>query len=148
MGVVITPESELGKEMAKWERPERGGTRPYVYVPFPRMLYKARKRPDGRVMCMDPADESFSAQCWFVVQNELELEKAHREGWRDSPKEALDYFEGLERDIARAAAERAYSDQRLTEKARAEAAAAEAETPEHVPDIPRRGPGRPRKIVA
>lgn len=153
MGLIITPESELGKELAKWNKP-------YVYVPFPRMLYKARKRPDGIVSASETEDrifggnpgtaEAFSVGCQRIVRSEDEEEKAKAEGWRESPDEAMAYHESLERDIADAAAHRAYLDRNMGEKAKREAEAVDAAGMEHAPEIPEapRRRGRPRKSSA
>lgn len=137
MSVIITPESDLGKELAKWNvrRPPQE---------FPKMLYKAIKRPNGQYACADPLDEAFAAQCQWIVNDEREQAKAREMGWRHSPVEALEYAEAREQDIAQQAAERAYQDRRLMGKAKEELDAAEHATSEHVLDVPRR-PGRPRK---
>jgi hypothetical protein len=154
VGLIITEESELGKELAKWEqhpgRITQNPGNPYKYRPFPKMVYKAIKRDDGRIVCNDPHDEQFSRRCQFIVKSEAELEKANRDGWRNTPTEAMEYAEGLERDIAQAAAEAAFHAQRMSEKAQAELAKADAENFEHVTDVvpAKRGPGRPRKTEA
>lgn len=129
MGVVINPESELGKELAKWEKP-------YVYVPFPRMVYKAFKRDNGRIECGNPTDEAFSRQCQLTVGSELELQRAYEQGWHPSPDAAVKHVEALERDISDAAAHRHFEDQRLSDRARAEARVADDATAEHVAAVP------------
>jgi len=141
MPVIITPESELGKEMAKWNKP-------YRFEPFPQMLYRAQRRTDGVVLVLDPNDETFSRSCWLVVHDERERQRELERGWRESPAEALALFEARACDIADEAARRAAADQRMSEKAQAEAAAADAATPEHVPEVPQapRRRGRPPKI--
>lgn len=166
--------SAYSKEMRRWNRPrgtfEDGveGMNAPRYEPFPKMLYKAAQLPTGTVRCMEPppdprdyADmklyerdlilaENFNRQCYRIVKSEAELVQAIKEGWRDSPKEALEYFEACASAIADAAAERAYADQRLSERAQAEMAAAEAETGVHLPEGPPmlRKRGRPAKPVA
>jgi hypothetical protein len=153
MPVVILPESELGKEMAKWNKP-------YRYEPFPRMLYKAQRRPDGQVSVGEGDDrifgghagaaEAFSRGCWKIVNDEREYSRAHEDGWRDTQKEALEHFESRERFKADAAAHRHYEDRNLSESARAEVEAIEAESAEHLPEIPeqpKRRRGRPRKVA-
>lgn len=145
------PESHYAKEMAKWNKPRsQGGMRPDGFEPFPKMLYRAR-RPDsgGPILCVDPRNEQWSTANQHTVGNEAELERAMREGWRKSPQEAIAYAQGLEDDIANAAAHRAYEDRNMGEKAKAEAQAADEATAEHLPEIqeaPRRR-GRPRKIA-
>jgi hypothetical protein len=121
MPMVITPESELGREMAKWNKP-------YRYEPFPVLLYKARRREDGIVIAEGPG-------CWLKANSEQERDKLKTQGWCDSPHDALDRFEKLEQEIAEAAANRAYQDSKMSEKAQAEAAAAETDGPEHLAEI-------------
>lgn len=135
MPVVITPESALGREMAKWEKP-------YHFEPFPQMLYRAIRRPDGVVVC-----DAESRACIHVVQSEAELSRAVEAGWRLSPPDALAFFESRERSKADAAAHRAYEDRNMGDAARAEAQAADDATHEHVAEVPeqRRQRGRPRK---
>ena len=135
------PESHYAKEMRKWEKP-------YRFQKFPQMLYQARKPASGGpYICADPRDESFSRSCQREVGNEAELEKAVREGWHEDATEAVAYMQGLDDDIAKAAAHRAHEDRNMSEKARDEAEAADAATADHVPEIAeqRRRPGRPRK---
>jgi hypothetical protein len=137
----------MGQEMAKWEvkRP---------FAPFPRMMYMAQRRPDGVYSVGETEDrlaggnvESFNARCQMVVNSEQEMSAALERGWRPTPREAMERHEAKETAISTAAAHRAYEDRNLSDAARAEAAAYEASTPEHVAEIPvqRRGPGRPRK---
>ena len=151
MPVVVSPDSELGKELAKWNRP-------YVYRPFPKMLYMARKRPDGIVSIQETDDrifgttpgaaDAFTATCQKIVKDESEMQRALEAGWRESQAEALEHHEKREQYKGNVAAHRLYEDRNMSEAARAEAAAVDASTEEHVPEIPvKRKPGRPRKIV-
>lgn len=150
MAIVITPESELGKELAKWNKP-------YVYSEYPRMLYMARRRPDGVVSVLEVDDkvfggnpgtaEKFNATCQLIVKNDEELRNAMDRGWRMSMQEALERHEAKEKAIAEAAAVRAHEDQKMSEAAKAEAAAAEAATIEHVAEVPEKKRGRPRKTA-
>jgi hypothetical protein len=139
VGVVVNPESELGRELAKWNKP-------YRFEMFPKMLYRAVKKENGKVVCGDAYDEAIDRQCQTTVQSEDELHRARELGWCESPQAALDAFEAKEREVADASARRLHSDQRLSEKARAEAAAADDATADHVADVPRK-PGRPKKPV-
>jgi len=131
MPVIITAESPLGIELAKWEQP---GYDPRQH-PYPKMLYKAKKR-QGALCVGDPYDEAFSASCQHTVKSEAEKRKANDEGWRDSPTEALQHAEALEKAISDAAAHRAFEDRNMSEPAKAEAAAADAETADHVAEVP------------
>lgn len=150
MAIVITPDSELGKEMAKWNKP-------YQYRPFPKMLYKAQKRPDGVPSVGEARDsafggnpgeaEAFSKTCQMLVNDETELTRYVEMGWREGPTEALEFFEEREKAFAESAAQRAHGDRNMGDKAKAEAAAVEASTPEHVAEVPRtpvRRRGRPK----
>jgi len=141
MGVILSPESAVAKELARFDGP-------YVYREYPRALYMARRHKSGQWRVLDPEDEAFSAGSIRYVKNDAELERALADGWRRSTREALDYREALEQEIARAAAERHFADQRLSAKAQAEAKAADEATDAHVADIPapkKRGGWRPRK---
>jgi len=143
------PESHYAKEMAKWNRPKRdGGMNANGYEPFPKMVYKASKRPSGGpYLVVDPTDEQFSARNRKEVGNPEELEQALREGWRLF-SEAIAYAKGLDDDIAKAAAHRHYEDRNMGEQAKAEAAAAEAESYEHLAEIPAKRRGRPERDYA
>lgn len=141
--------SNYAKELRKWDLPKsQGGMRPDSFQMFPKMVYRAR-RPDsgGPILSVDPRDEKFSAQNQLIVNSESEWTKAKDNGWRDTPQEAIAYANSLEDAVSMAAAHRAHEDKRMSEKAKAEAAAADAETAEHLPEIPeKRRVGRPRKV--
>jgi hypothetical protein len=146
MPVVHTGESEYDKELAKWNKP-------YRFEMFPQMLYKAIKKPNGKVVCMEPpparvgyatdADylaavaqaDALQRDCHCIVRNEEERRGAFAQGWRDSPTAALAAFEQHEHAVGDAAAEVAYAVRRMSAKAQAEHAAAEAATHEHVTDV-------------
>ena len=151
MPVVVSPDSELGKELAKWnvKRP---------FSQYPRMLYMAKKRPDGIVSVQETDDRIFgnnpgaadawTATCQKVVKDEYEEQRALEAGWRKSQAEALEHHERREQYKGNVAAHRLHEDRNMSEAAKAEAAAVEASTEEHVPEIPeKRKRGRPRKIV-
>ena len=154
MAMVISPESELGKEMAKWNKP-------YVYRPFPKMLYRAQRRPDGIVSVGESDDmlfsrgtvarpgaaEAFNNSCQKTVNSEDELRRELERGWRETPGEAMAFFESREKGVSTAAAHRAYEDRNMSDKAKAEASEADAATMEHVAEVPvkKRRRGRPAK---
>lgn len=128
MGMVITPESEYGKELAKWNKP-------YVYERYPAMLYKAiRMDDDGQIVVR--GTEKINRQCQLVVHNEAEQSKAMEAGWRTNPVEAVEYLKSRDKQISTAAAHRNYEDRNMSEAARAEAEAYEGDSPEHVAEIP------------
>lgn len=123
------------------------------FEPYPRMLYKAQKNALGKVLCRDvlpspelyPDDRQYNAACLGVeafnrrcecnVHSEDEYRQKAREGWCDTPQEALDKHERLEQDIATAAAEANYAAKRLSPSAQEELAAAGKETHQHVTDV-------------
>ncbi|HYX82165.1 MAG TPA: hypothetical protein VE714_07220 [Gemmatimonadales bacterium] len=154
MSVVILPESDLGKELAKWDTPRsQGGMRPDGYEPYPKMLYKAHTRDNGKVQCMEPVPvpsqfltmeayqhalavhETFTRSCQLIVRSEAEHARATREGWRDSPTEAVAHVEALAREIADAAAEANFHAARMSDKAQREFKEANEATHEHVTDV-------------
>lgn len=169
MGVVRTGESEYDKELAKWNTPKRdGGYGPDGYEHFPLMLSKAQKQLNGQyaVHQMPPSRysflpgpqgdgewtqaivmaEEFTRRCQRTVRNQQEYDRALTDGWVYGQDKALEAAQGFEKDIADAAAMRAWSDRNMGDVARREAAAADAATSEHLPELPvKRGRGRPKK---
>src|SRR5436305_3461205 len=66
-GLVINPHSALGKELRKWEQHRtelvpRGTNpgNPYVYRPYPTMLYRAQRQMNGQFACMPPAPHPYA----------------------------------------------------------------------------------------
>jgi hypothetical protein len=152
-------ESNVGREAVKFEQP---GYRPEQH-PFPRMMYKAQVCDDGIVRCdagmgmprhlfaNDAAyeasqirDKQFNDSCRMIVgqgmnreQAEAQYQRAKDEGWFDSAEDAVAHLIKLNTTIAAAAhMERLKRDQGMTEKARREAAAADAATPMILGEIP------------
>jgi hypothetical protein len=132
----------LAKEHARWNKP-------YKFEQFPQMLYRAIRRDDGVVVVGDMRDERLDKQCHRTVLSEPERQQALEGGWRESPAEALALFEAKQRSIGEATAHRHYEDRNMSPAAQAEAAAADAATPEHVPEVKEaKRRGRPRKQAA
>ena len=159
MGLVITAESEWGKELAKWNTPKRlGGMNTDGGEQFPMCLLKAQRRPDGKWSTGETDDrlfgeipgsaEQFTRTCQQNFE-ERQYDRALADGWRKTGTEALDWREKEETRVADIAANRHHQDARLSEQARAHAASVDASTSEHVPVIPvaPRRRGRPRKIA-
>lgn len=170
-GIQISPHSELGKELRKWEQhhtpyaiDENGDMKPgnvYRFQPFPAMLYRASVVNGKGVVTLDPpnpllferADAYQRAEILVDTQNKAnqrivhsddERRRAMNEGWRESPQEALALHEEREIAIANAAAEAAFHAQRMTEQAKAEFAHAGGQTDKHVVDVaPMKKRGRP-----
>lgn len=158
MGIVSTGESAYDLEVQKWNTPKRlGGMAPDGYEPFPKMLYKAHRRENGKVMCMDmdalyasdmnivAKAEAFNSSCLLTVKSEGEWQRAKAQGWCDSPADALEAHEKHAQAIAQAAAEVNYSVQRMSDKAQREHAEADAATDAPVTDVKRKR-GRPAKV--
>lgn len=165
MGIVrnAEPTTEYEKELHKWNTPKRlGGYAPDGYEAFPKMLYKAHRRENGKVMCMDmdalyAADmnvqaraEAFNNSCQLTVKSEGEMERALSDGWCRTPADAIEAHEKHQRAIAQAAAEAAYAVQRMSDKAQAEHKAADAATEHPLTDVPapKRGPKGTRVAVS
>jgi len=162
-GVVPVPGSNLAKEMSKfeqfpskWTHGTAGPGNPYVYRPFPKMLYRA-ERVDGQIKCgaapPDPyaqwrdhreleraqeAAERFTEKCQRIVRDEVEMSRAFEDGWRNSPQEAIDFVKGRDRAVSDATAHREFEDRNMSDAAKAEIRAAkDAVGGEHVPEVPR-----------
>lgn len=154
MPVIINAETKWGQELAKWNTPKnQGGHRPDKFEPFPRMLYRANKVPGAGHYSTGEANDllfnrdqgamaAFNQRCQLVVQDERELQRARESGWRESPKEAIEFAEGRDKDIADEAARRHFADRNMSEAAKAEAKAADDGTAEHVPEVPQKRRGR------
>lgn len=93
---------------------------PYVYQPYPKALYRQTQ----------PGTD-FETK---VVQNQHEHERLGS-SWHESPADAAEAFQKLEADIAKAAAERNFSDTKLSARAQAEALEADRATDEMQPEI-------------
>ena len=148
MSVVINPESELGKELAKWDAPR-------VHTEYPKMLYRAGSL-NGKTLCMAPPPspfgwrdqaeyqaaiaqaESFTASCQRIVMDESQERIAKGQGWSDGPAEALAQAEKEARALGDAAAEANFAAQRMSERAQRELDEVNALTHEHVADVGRR----------
>lgn len=175
-GMIINPHSALGKELRKWEQHRtelvpRGTNpgNPYVFRPYPKMLYKAQRHANGQFVCMPPpphpydyekpeqhqqailAWESFCRSCYRPVSDEGQERLVRGQGWADDPTKAMALHEQEQQAIGNAAAEAAFSAQRMTEKARAEVKAADESTHQHVTDVvgvPKKRRGRKPKSRA
>ena len=106
----------MDREMAKWNKP-------YVFVPFPRMLYKGTLKSNGSTQ----VDER-------IVGSEGEEREAMSEGWSGSTTGATARVEAVQQDIAQAAAEANASATKLSWKAQRERKGREAATASHVPE--------------
>lgn len=99
------------------------GVRQYQYFAYPRMLFKAINGRQDR--------DSFER---LTVQNERE-HKATVErdpAWCESKADAAEFYDRIQRDIARAAAEVAASAQTMSPKAKREYRKRSADSPKHI----------------
>jgi hypothetical protein len=119
--------SKYTKELERWNQP-------YTHKEFPKMLYKAVDS-GGAPVC-DPFTRP--TECSKIVNDPRDLQKALEAGWRESPDESIEFAKGRNKQTAVAAAERAYSDSKMSAKAQEEAAAYDKAQgmDQHVPVIP------------
>ena len=169
--VQINPHSELGKELRKWEQHMTwltpAGTRPgnpYVYRPFPKMLYRAERASNGQTTCVLPSpspwdypnpeelarqqlhQEGWNKQHQRIVNSESEMLIAKGQGWAESPSDALELYEQRQIAISDEAGRVAYQAKRMSDKAQRELKQADESTDAHVLDVkPVRKRGRPAK---
>jgi hypothetical protein len=130
MGVMWSQDSEYAKERRKWEttHTEFGPPgRAAVFTEFPLMIYRATRPPNGG---KDPILEH------HIVNDAQEEQNMRSRGFVRGPDHAVQMLEQQERELATAAAERAYQDKRMSEKAQAEAATVDDSTISHVGAIP------------
>lgn len=120
-------QTEIRNNRGELEKLEPGDARywdgPYKYTPYPKALYR-QTQPGA------PCEQR-------EVQSETEQVRLGPE-WFESPADAKTRFEALEAEIAKVAAERHYTDRRMSDLAQAEALAADRATDEMVADVPRR----------
>lgn len=151
--------SNYGRELRRWNKPKSaGGMNADGFEKFPMMLHRARETQPGNGQWITHMPEpefvgfrneaeymralqrvaNFNQSCQRIVhsQEEYDRVRSNGEGWRDNEKEAAAYHEQLETEVSTAALERQHQDRKLSPKAQAEAAAVDAETFEHVPEIP------------
>ncbi len=103
-----------------WMLEKDGGIRRHVHMDFPKMLYRAFQNDAGRIAWENT-----------IVGSQREMD-ALDAAWKDSPKVATDFYEGLQQDIARAAAEVAHSVERMTEPAKRQYRKRSADTSDHI----------------
>ena len=155
-GIHYSPASEHSMEMARWEtKPKADGSvtqemidemrraglhhGTFEYREFPKMLYKAEQTPQGIKLIAN-----------VTVGSEQEQRNFESRGYRTRQEDALGVVETANTAVATAAAERAFSDRRMSSKAQAEAETLDQSTARHLGEIPRKPVkprGRPRKPV-
>ena len=145
-GVFHNPASAYAREMAKWEMDwgpygPPGRARANVgHQRFPCRMYKVKRAETGGDVAIEHSADAAS---------EAEMRNWQSRGYYNGLAEAADALAAGEQERAVLAAERAANERRMSDAARAEAAAYDDASAEHVASIPetplRRGPGRPRK---
>jgi hypothetical protein len=108
---------------------------------YPAMFYKMKRRDKNG---------DFIVEHYLEAADEAEARNLESLGYRQGQVAAIEYVKSLEHDVEVAAAERAYRDRNMSDKAKAEAAAADAATMQHVAEVPVtpiKKRGRPRKVV-
>ena len=147
-GIVHNPATPFAREMAKWEMaysPYGPPGRPREVVGFqqwPAMFYKC-KRSDS--------NGDFVVEHYREAADENEARTLEGLGYSLGRAAAEQAVVAREQMVAQAAAERAFTDRRMSEKAQAEAKAADEATAEHVAEVPVtpiRRRGRPAKVAA
>lgn len=150
MGVMYSPVSPYIKELAKWETQavqvgdtlilpapkDHGGVGPYVYRPYPKMLYKGG-RPNGTNVGIIAS---------LLVHNEADERIQIGQGWSDGQQAALDRVHADDQELAVQAANRNFHDRRMSPGAQAEAAEVESRSAQHlgaIPSTPIKKKGRP-----
>lgn len=168
MGVVINYESELGKELLKWEMFPKHMADGTVLQPgnpynpnrqYPKMLYKAQPFRTGKTLVAAPPvspfgwtdpnqyqqalieAEAFTKSCQRIVKDDSEHAIAKGQGWCETQPAALEQHEAELNAIAQQAAEAAHAAQRMSEGARAEFDAAVDASEHQVSDV-----AAPKKI--
>lgn len=132
-GVFHNPASAYAQEMRRWEMdygPYGPPGRPRHLEgrqPYPCRMYRVKRaETGGRVVVEHSADAA----------SEAEEQNYRSRGYYNGLAEAADALTESEQAAARGAAERAFHEKGMSEKARAEAAAVDESTSAHVPVIP------------
>lgn len=146
MSVLHSPESAYAKEIWKWDHtiaetnPVDGskGLRPVGVQPYPARMYKA-----GRIQGVPAILEAME------VRSEAEQRNAESMGFvAGGQGAAMDALHRQDAEFAKLAANRAYTDRRMSEQAQAEADRLDASTSEHLPVIPETPIKRTRRTKA
>lgn len=139
MGIQHSQASAFVKEMQKWEsRPvmigdtmimpiphDQGGRMNHPFEEYPKMLYRAEAFDGG---------PKINDSC--IVKDESEERLQLGRGYSVSQEAAIDRVRAGQTELATLAANRAFSDARMSPKARAEAAEVDETTVAHLPAIP------------
>ena len=158
--IPVSTKTPLGKEL--WPHERKPDYNPDEH-PYPKMLYRAYEQEDGRIrfieghpkpfLFVNPEQyrqaceeiDNFNLTCQLTVGKDgpenleasrAEQRRAEADGWRENPDKAKERIRDLHRDIVKAATETAYRNRNMSPGANAEWAAAEAETPHVIAELP------------
>lgn len=143
MAFLVNQDSAHAQEMRKWEaQHSQYGPPGRAYDPnvkYPAMFYK-----------IDTVSGKTGPQ---IVErreaaSEVEAANLRSRGFGNGAAEGMALYEQRSKDVATAAAERAFTERTMSPQAQAEAAAVDAATIAHVPEIPEtpKRRGRPKKV--
>jgi len=139
--ILHSPDSEYAKEMVKWESQASvlgPGLRPYVYHEYPKRLYKAGRTPTGVPAILDAIE----------VGSAVQEANLRSRGFHPGQDVALAALHAADQEAAVLAANRAFTDRRMSPQAQAEADAIDRMTSDHlavIPEQPKKPRGRPKK---
>lgn len=161
---MYNPDSGYAKESVKWESQPSNlglGKRPYAHRTFPMMLHKAGNLPGGGLGIVETMivgsvtyrEDGLAKIPIGGTDDEPARLEAYSRGFRDTPLEAVEYFETQQLEFAKLHAEREYEKKhKLSPNAVAEINAIEdIKGSTHLPTIPEtpinRKRGRPKKAA-
>lgn len=116
MSIVNTGQTELDQEIARWNKP-------YVFTPYPRMLYRGLLKSNGSTQ----VDQR-------IVASAGEQREAEADRWVESPSGATEQVETVQQEISQAAAEANAAATKMSWKAQRERKAREDATDKHLPE--------------
>ena len=155
MAIHRAPEDTYVKEMAKWEQRDvlvsgtfiqaipvaEGGRKDAPFSAYPKAMYQAESADGG------PRISNFR-----IVPDESAELLAKGSGWFARQEDALADVPRRQLELATLAANRLHNERWMSDKSKAEAAAIDETTMQHLAEIPetpiRRRPGRPPKGAA
>lgn len=132
-GIQHNRASAYAQEMAKWEMDSHeygtpGRPRAQIGVqPYPAMFYRVeREETGGGVKVLERA----------VADDETMARNLLSRGFHNGLQAAADALAATEQESAKLAAERNFHERRMSDRARAEAEAADDATVAHLPEVP------------
>ena|SRR5947207_9790949 len=129
MSILWSVDSEYARERCRWETTHTQFGPPgraAVYQEFPLMVYRAKRAETGGKPILEH----------HIVNDEQEERNLLSRGFVRGPEQAIARLEYGEQELARAAAERAYAEQRMSDRAKQEAAKVDESTIQHLGEIP------------